>query len=256
MTIPVALAILLIGLTLGLIGAGGSILAVPLLLYVGHFPLKESIAISFFVVACSSLVALSFHIRNRTVDWRLALIVGLPAMLGAFIGGSMAAYLPTNLILITFYLLMLLSGLKLVFSKTTSAETYVSDRLLVKSFLLLFSGLTIGLVTGTIGVGGGFLIVPALLVLARTTSALAIGTSLCIVAGQASFGLAGYSQHTSFDLQYASVLAVFCCIGSLTGAWLSGKIENAHFKVIFGWLLILFSILISVVELTKKFGFH
>jgi len=112
MTIPVALAILLIGLTLGLIGAGGSILTVPLLLYVGHFPLKEAIVISFFVVASSSLVALIFHVRNRTIDWKLALIVGLPAMLGAFIGGSMAAYLPNNLILIAFYLLMLLSGAK------------------------------------------------------------------------------------------------------------------------------------------------
>ena len=255
MTIPVALAILLIGLTLGLTGAGGSVLTVPLLLYVGHLPLKEAIAISFFVVASSSLVALIFHVRNRTIDWKLALIFGLPAMLGAFVGGSMAAYLPNNLILTAFYLLMLLSGLKLAFSKTTNAETCASERSLANSFLLLLSGLTIGLVTGAIGVGGGFLIVPALLLLARTTSALAIGTSLCIVAGQASFGLVGYAQHTSFDLQYASVLAVFCCIGSLTGAWLSGKIENAHFKLIFGWFLILFSILFSVVELTKTFEF-
>jgi hypothetical protein len=256
MTIPVALAILLIGLTLGLIGAGGSILTVPLLLYVGHLPLKEAIIISFFVVASSSLVALIFHVRNRTIDWQLALIFGLPAMLGAFIGGSMAAYLPNNLILTVFYLLMLLSGLKLAFSKTTDSEPSESDRSFVKSILLLFSGLIIGLLTGTIGVGGGFLIVPALLLLAKITPTLAIVTSLCIVAGQASFGLVGYAQHTPFDLQYASVLTVFCCIGSLSGAWLSTKIENAHFKLIFGWFLIIFSILFSVIELTKIFGLY
>jgi uncharacterized membrane protein YfcA len=208
------------------------------------------------VVACSSLVALSFHIRNRTVDWKLALIFGLPAMFGAFIGGSVATYLPNNLILTVFYLLMLFSGLKLVFSTRTGDEIYESDRSLAKSFLLLVGGLTIGLVTGAIGVGGGFLVVPALLLLARTTSALAVGTSLCIVGGQASFGLVGYVQHTPFDLQYASVLAAICCVGSLLGGWLSGKIENAYFKLIFGWFLVIFSILFGTIELVKAFGFY
>jgi uncharacterized membrane protein YfcA len=111
-------------------------------------------------------------------------------------------------------------------------------------------------VTGLIGVGGGFLIVPALLILARTTSVVAIGTSLCIVAGQASFGLVGYAQHTFFDLKYASILAVLCSAGSLIGVKLSGSIKNLNFKLVFGWFLLLFAAVLGTVELLNGFGHH
>jgi len=241
---------------LGLTGAGGSILTVPLLLYIGHFPLKQAIAISFFVVALSSLVALTFHIRNKTVDWKLAVVFGFPAMLGAFVGGSNAEHLPDNLILSIFYFLMLVSGFKLAVSEAIHNETYELKWTLSTYCTLSLSGLMIGLLTGLIGVGGGFLVVPALLILAKTTSVTAIGTSLCIVVGQASFGLAGYAQHTPFDLKYASILAILCSAGSLAGGKLSGNIKNSNFKLGFGWFLLLFATVFGTVELLNGFGHH
>jgi uncharacterized protein len=256
MTITIAISILIIGATLGLTGAGGSILAVPLLLYLGDLPLKEAIAISFFVIASSSMVALLFHIRNRAVDWKLAFVFGIPAMIGAFFGGLNAQYFPDSMILGIFYSLMLISGFKLASSKENEQEFIESQWVISKYLLLSLSGLILGLVTGLIGVGGGFLVVPALLILVRIRTTTAVGTSLCIVVGQASFGLVGYAQHTAFDLKYAAILAVLCSLGSLAGARLSVYIESSIFKLVFGWFLLLFAAIFGTVELIKGLGHH
>src|SRR5690606_18447314 len=161
-----------IGLSLGLLGGGGSILTVPALVYlVGQTP-QTAVTTSLAIVGANSLMGASFHQIQGTLNWRIALTFGWVGMLTAFLASGFSKLLSPAVLLVAFALLMLVIGIFLLVRKDAQ-ETITSEKPL---WVTLVSGAVVGLLTGVLGVGGGFLIVPALVVLVGLPMQMAVGT--------------------------------------------------------------------------------
>ena len=161
--IVVALAVL-VGLSLGLLGGGGSILVVPLLTYIGGLDPKEAIATSLFVVGATSLVSLFGHARKGNVQWRTGLIFGAAGMVGAFLGGLAGGYIPGTVLMVAFAIMMIATaGAMIKGRKDRDGQSNDHHHPLWR---ILLDGLVVGAATGLVGAGGGFLVVPALVLLA------------------------------------------------------------------------------------------
>lgn len=246
MILALSLAIC-IGLLLGLLGGGGSILTVPMLVYVLHVPPKTAILTSFVVVGVSSLMALVPHARRGHVCWKSAFFFGMAGMAGAFGGGRLAGYFSGELLMALFGLVTLLTGLAMVINKKPSSTSMVEKAfamcpLRIPFMRLLFDGLLVGGLTGLVGVGGGFLIVPALTLLVGLPMQAAIGTSLLIIVMNSTAGLIGYSNHVAWDAPLTLIVAVGAVFGSLVGAWLCKYLSPTVLRRGFGWFVIMVAI--------------
>jgi uncharacterized membrane protein YfcA len=234
---------LLIGVLLGLLGGGGSILTVPVLVYLAGLSAKNAIITSLIVVCLTSLIAVVNHARRGKVCWTTGLAFGLTGMIGAFLGGRLTAYVPDSLLLVLFAAIMLAASLSMLRNKKTP-NPLKSARLPLKPcpqhlplIALMLDGFLVGSVTGLIGVGGGFLMVPALHNLAGLPIYAAIGTSLFIMVIQSSAALAGHASHMTIDIFITALFSAFAIIGSFIGSSLSGKIPGQHLKRGFGILV-------------------
>lgn len=236
---------IVIGLLLGLLGGGGSILTVPMLVYILHVEPKNAIVTSFVVVGISSLMALIPHARRGLVCWKSGLFFGLTGMLGAYAGGRLAGHFSSDLLMSLFGLICLATGILMMRRRKSSTapestnETLKACPLKVPYLRVLYDGFFVGALTGIVGVGGGFLIVPALTLLVGLPMKGAIGTSLLVVAMNAIAGLSGYSQHVSLDLQLTGMVVGGAITGSAIGAFLSGYIKPAMLRSVFGVMVIL-----------------
>jgi uncharacterized membrane protein YfcA len=228
----------LIGLLLGLLGGGGSILTVPVLVYVLHIAPKTAIVTSFVVVGISSLMALIPHARKGNVCWSSGVIFGLAGMLGAFGGGRLAAHFSNEVLMALFGLVTLVTGLAMWRSRGKRdypATAQTSTCPLRAPFpKLIFDGFFVGALTGLVGVGGGFLIVPALTLGVGLSMPAAVGTSLLVVVMNAVAGLGGYTQHVAIDLPLTLQFSAGAIFGSLLGGWASGRIQPRILRRIFG----------------------
>lgn len=235
---------LVIGLLLGLLGGGGSILTVPMLVYLLNVEPKTAIVTSFVVVGISSLMALIPHARRRSVCWKSGLFFGLSGMLGAFSGGRLAAHFSADLLMTLFGLISLSTGLLMLRRKKhgadadSLAEPISVCPLKVPYLRVLFDGFFVGGLTGMVGVGGGFLIVPALNLLVGLPMHGAVGTSLLIIVMNALAGLAGYSQHAALDVPLTMLVAAGALVGSGLGAVISGYIKPAWLRRGFGAMVV------------------
>lgn len=180
----------LVGITLGLLGGGGSILTVPLLVYVAGMETKEAIATSLLVVGVTSAVGAISHARAGRVQWRTGLIFGVAGMAGAYAGGRVAAFVPAQWLLIGFALMMLATSVAMLRGRKEPDPDKVHSQLPVAR--VVTDGIVVGLVTGLIGAGGGFLVVPALALLGGLPMPVAVGTSLVVIAMKSMAGLGGY----------------------------------------------------------------
>lgn len=236
---------MIIGLLLGLLGGGGSILTVPMLVYVLHVEPKLAISTSFVVVGISSLMALIPHTRRGSVCWKSGLFFGLAGMVGAFGGGRLAAHFSGEMLMMLFGLVSLTTGIlmlrgKRIETKPGTIEQPVSACPLRIPFLrVLFDGFLVGSLTGLVGVGGGFLIVPALTLLVGLPIQSAVGTSLLIIVMNALAGISGYSQHINLDWHLTALVTSGAITGSALGAWLSAYVKPATLRKLFGILVIL-----------------
>ena len=206
---------ILIGLSLGLMGGGGSILTVPILVYALDMTPKLSIALSLAIVGVTSLVGSISHFKNGHVNFKIAIVFGPIAMLGTFVGARyLAPFFSGSAQLILFSLIMLLASF-FMFRGKTETKNKVTD---LKIPLILIEGLLVGLLTGLVGVGGGFMIVPALVLLAGIPMKEAIGTSLLIIAFKSFAGFAGYLDQIiipwSFLIQFTAATIVGILLGS------------------------------------------
>ena len=232
-----------IGLLLGLLGGGGSILTVPMLVYLLHIEPKTAITTSFVVVGLSSLLALIPHARRQSVCWKSGLFFGLSGMIGAFTGGRLAAFFTSDLLMTLFGLISLSTGLLMLRHAKPQADTSPAKLplpacpLRVPYLRVLFDGFFVGGLTGLVGVGGGFLIVPALTMLVGLPMQGAIGTSLLIIIMNALAGLGGYSQHAELDPILTLQVASGALVGSSIGATLSGHINPALLRRGFGLMV-------------------
>lgn len=233
---------LLIGVLLGLLGGGGSILTVPVLVYLAGLSAKNAIITSLIVVCLTSSIAVVNHARRGKVCWTTGLAFGLTGMIGAFLGGRLAAYVPDSLLLVLFAVIMLAASLSMLRNKKTPKPQSAQFPLKpcpqhLPLIALMLDGFLVGSVTGLIGVGGGFLMVPALNNLAGLPIHAAIGTSLFIIVIQSSAALAGHASHMTIDIFITALFSAFAIIGSFIGSSLSGKISGQHLKRGFGILV-------------------
>lgn len=229
--VVVALAVLA-GLSLGLLGGGGSILVVPLLTYIGGLGPREAIATSLFVVGATSFVSLIGHARKGNVQWRTGLIFGAAGMVGAFLGGLAGGYIPGTLLMIAFALMMIATaGAMIRGRKDRDGQSQTHHHPLWR---ILLDGLVVGAATGLVGAGGGFLVVPALVLLAGLPMTAAVGTSLLVIAMKSFAGLGGYLTSVSLDWPLVAAVTAAAIAGSFVGIRLTSVVPERALRKGFG----------------------
>ena len=249
-----ALAIL-IGISLGMLGGGGSILTVPLLLYVFHLDAKVSIAMSLLVVGSTSLAAIIPHARAGRVQWKVGAIFGATSMVGAYAAGRVAKFIPSSILLLAFGGMMLVTAVAMMRPKRADAGASVERKTLPLHWIML-EGLVVGAVTGVVGGGGGFLVVPALALLAGLSMPQAVATSLMVIAMKSFAGFAGYVATTPIDYSLAGMVIAAAIVGSFVGTALVSKVHPDALRKGFGWFIVVMSIFVLGQEIPKFFGYR
>ena len=247
----VVIGALIIGASLGLLGSGGSILTVPALRYLVDHHEKVAIGESLAIVGGISLIGALPYILKRTVDWRSVLLFGLPGMAGTWLGALLSTYIKGTVQMLAFAGVMLLAAFFMLKPIPTQSPGENHHRSVWK---VCVDGLAVGIITGIVGVGGGFLIVPALVVLGGLSMRRAVGTSLLIIALKSFSGFAKYVdvlQHDGLEIDY-HVIALFIGIGALggiAGGKASSHLPQQGLQRAFALLLFAMGIVIPIVEL-------
>lgn len=227
-----------IGLSLGVLGGGGSILTVPILVYVAGFEAKEAIAASLFVVGVTSAVSVLSHARGGRVMWRTGLIFGAAGMAGAFVGGLLGGHIPGQILLIAFAIMMVATSVAMLRGRKKKNDGAPAVRHELPLGRVLLDGAVVGLVTGLVGAGGGFLVVPALVLLGGLPMSVAVGTSLVVIAMKSFAGLAGYLTTVQLDWGITLGVTAAAIVGTLAGSRLAGRIPEAALRKAFGWFVL------------------
>jgi uncharacterized membrane protein YfcA len=241
---------LAMGFVLGLLGGGGSILAVPILVYLVGAEAKVAIATSLLVVGATSVVAAISHARAGNVNWRVGLIFGAFAMGGAFLGGLLAKFIPGNVLLILFAVLMLVTAIAMLRGKKEGKESEATAAKSLPIPKIALEGLVVGGVTGMVGAGGGFLVVPALVLLGGLPMRQAIGTSLLVISMKSFAGYAGYAGHVETDMALVLPFVAASVVGTVIGTQAARVIEAAKLRTAFAW----FVLVMGVFLLAQKVG--
>jgi len=230
-----------IGLSLGLMGSGGSILTVPVLVYLVDQPEKVAIAGSLIIVGSIALLGSLPYMRQKLVDWNTVWLFGIPGMIGTYGGAWLSAYLSGIMQLAIFAGVMLLASYFMLRPNKNIEEQSDHQRHTVK---IIIDGLIVGVVTGIVGVGGGFLIVPALVLLGGLTMRIAIATSLVIIALKSFSGFVKYldvleKTGLSLDWKVIGIMIVVGGVGSAIGNKIANKVPQDKLKKMFGVFLII-----------------
>ncbi|MCR1784796.1 sulfite exporter TauE/SafE family protein [Nocardioides carbamazepini] len=234
MTLAVVLALaLLVGVALGALGGGGSILTVPLLVYVAGLDPKQAIATSLLVVGVTSAVGALAHARARRIRWRTGLLFGAGGTVGALGGGVLGARVPGHVLLVGFALMMLATAVAML---REAREIEAADEPQVVGALV--DGVVVGAVTGLVGAGGGFLVVPALVLRGGIPMSAAVGTSLVVIVMKSLAGFAGYVTQVSVPWGLAAGVTVAAVAGSVLGSRLAGGMSETRLRRSFGWFVL------------------
>jgi len=243
MSLPVVAGAVAIGVTLGLFGGGGSILTVPLLVYLAGMPAKPAIATSLFVVGVTSLAGLAGHARAGRIRWRTGLIFGLAGMAGAYGGGLLGPHLPAPLLLAAFAVMMLATAVAMIRGRRTPHPARRRDGELPLAHVLA-EGAAVGLVTGLVGAGGGFLVVPALVLLGGMPMPAAVATSLVVIALKSFAGLAGYLHAVAIDWPVALPVTAAAVAGAVAGGRLAARVRAERLRRAFGWFVLAMGVVV------------
>lgn len=231
----------LVGVSLGMMGGGGSILTVPIFVYVLGYDPKLAIAMSLPVIGVTSLAGAVGHWKAGNVQLRTALTFGLIAMLGAF-GGARVARLLNGQVQLSLLAVVMLAAAATMFRSARSAAVIDANETpapqTMRLGLLLPVALAVGVLTGLVGIGGGFLVVPALVLLARIPMKQAIGTSLLVIAMNAASGFAGYLGHVDVPWRFMAGFTGMAVLGILAGTWLVRFVSPRTLKQSFALFLI------------------
>jgi uncharacterized membrane protein YfcA len=241
MSLDVALAVALavgVGFSLGLFGGGGSILAVPLLVYVAGLPGREAIATALLVVGATGTAGVIAHARMGRVQWRIGLLVGAAGMVGAYVGGRLAGFVPTSTLLLGFTVLMAVTAIAMIRGRRPGPQPPGAGS---RTIAVVAVGVLVGLIAGLVGAGGGFLVVPALVLLGGLPMPAAIGTSLLVIALQSFAGLAGHLSATTLDWGLAVAVTAAAVSGGLIGAGIARRVRPDRLRSWFGWLVMAFA---------------
>jgi uncharacterized protein len=242
-----------IGLSLGLMGSGGSILTVPVLVYLVDQPERVAIAGSLFIVGSIALLGSLPYIKQKQVDWVTVWLFGIPGMIGTYAGAWVASYMSGVLQLSIFAAVMLVASYFMLRPQANIEQKSDHKRHVAK---IVIDGLIVGVITGIVGVGGGFLIVPALVLLGGLTMRTAIATSLFIIALKSFSGFIKYlevleKESLSLDWAIIAVMILLGGLGSTLGNKIANKVPQHKLKKMFGFFLIIMGIYILANSLPK-----
>lgn len=247
----------LVGVSLSLIGGGGSILAVPILTYIMGVPAKSAIAMSLIIVGAVSLVGVIPHWQQGNVNFKMASLFAPVAMVGAYLGARLATLpiVTSTVQLVAFAIMMLAAALFMIRKGSQSngnAEQEKSnpDKSHHSGFprwlAIPSEGLGVGILTGFVGIGGGFMIIPALVLLGKTPMKEAVGTSLVIIAFKSAAGFAGYLGRVPVDVPLMVIFTVVASIGMILGAYLAKFVAVKQLEKGFGYFVIAVAIFMLI----------
>jgi uncharacterized membrane protein YfcA len=257
-------ASILIGVSLGLIGGGGSILTLPVLVYLLGFSPVLSTAYSLFIVGTTSLVGSVNYMRKGLVNYRAALVFAVPSFISVFLTRKyLVPAIPDSLftvanfevtknigIMLFFALVMLAASYSMITNKNKENEE--SEALNFNYPFIGLEGAIVGILTGIVGAGGGFLIIPALVLLARLPMKMAVGTSLLIIAAKSLIGFIGDISNINVNWIFLVQFTILSVIGIFIGMYLSRFIEGEKLKKSFGWFVLVMGIYIITKEIFFK----
>jgi uncharacterized membrane protein YfcA len=242
-----------IGISLGLIGGGGSILAVPTLVYVMGVPPKSAIAMSLAIVGTVSLLGVIPHWKLGNVQLKTAAMFGLSTMLGAYAGAKIATFpfITGTLQMLLFAIMMLLAAIFMMRKSSGTSSSSSVEKLDLELYpqpvckycwlWLISEGIGVGILTGLVGVGGGFAIVPALVLLAKVPMKQAIGTSLLVIVLNSTAGFLGYLGAVAIDWQLILSFIFAASLGIFLGAYLVKFVQARHLQKAFAYFLLVMS---------------
>ncbi|WP_054247915.1 sulfite exporter TauE/SafE family protein [Rhodococcus opacus] len=242
MTLTVALALgAIIGVLLGLLGGGGSILAVPALVFGLGLDLEQAIPISLLVIGVASLAGAVPKIREHQVNWRMAGVFAACGIPATFAGSAIGRLLPQSVVLIGFAAVMVVAGIRMLMDRgDTGTACEVGDsgidwrRCAPRS---IPAGIAVGFLTGLFGVGGGFLIIPALVLMLGLDMSVAVGTSLVIIVANSAAGLVSHLSGASIDWAITVAFAGTAIAGSLIAGHFGTKVDTDRLQRLFAYLV-------------------
>jgi uncharacterized protein len=252
---------IVIGISLGLIGGGGSILTVPVLVYIFKVDAVTATGYSLFIVGLTSAVGTVSYFKNGLVNVKTALIFGAPSIAAVFFTRSIIVpaipkevlsigeFVVTKsiLMMLIFAVLMIAASYSMI-KKDKKKDNENQGKQKFNYPLILIEGAVVGVLTGLVGAGGGFLIIPALVVLSKLPMKEAVGTSLVIIAAKSLIGFIGEASETQLNWQLLASVSAFAIIGIFIGTMLSKKIDGAKLKPAFGWFVLVMGIYIIIKE--------
>ena len=245
-------AAILIGVSLGLIGGGGSILTVPVLVYLIGLNPVLSTAYSLFVVGTTSLVGSFTYMRKKLVNYKAALVFAVPSFITVFLTRKfLVPAIPDPVFTIGSFMLSKGAGIMGLFALIMLAAAFSMIRhkeeenldseptaLAFNYPLIALEGALVGLLTGLVGAGGGFLIIPALVLLARIPMKMAVGTSLLIIATKSLIGFLGDIGQQAIDWNFLAIFTTLSVAGIFLGSYLTRFIPGEKLKRLFGWFVL------------------
>lgn len=245
-------ASILIGVSLGLIGGGGSILTVPVLVYLIGLNPVLSTAYSLFVVGTTSLVGSFTYMRKKLVNYRAALVFAVPSFITVFLTRKfLVPAIPDPVFMLggftlakgagimgLFALIMLVAAFSMIRRKEETENDSNPQAIVFNYPLIAIEGAAVGLLTGLVGAGGGFLIIPALVLLARIPMKVAVGTSLLIIAAKSLIGFLGDIGQQAIDWHFLAVFTTLSVAGIFLGSYLTRFIPGEKLKRLFGWFVL------------------
>lgn len=265
MIVAGCIAFLVIGLILGLIGGGGSILGVPVLVYVMGYSADEATSYSLFIVGMTSLIGAITYLKKGNISVEAILQFAIASLATVFcvrkyimpnipseislIGFDISKHM---LIMVLFSILILASSISMIKKRAYNRINEVKWDEFAKSPLglpfVILLGITVGFITGFVGAGGGFIIVPVLIFFLRLNFKKAIGTSLCIIALNSLVGFTGNIGHQKIDWSMLIIISSICIVGILLGSLLSSQIPSQKLKPAFGWFTLIVGFFVLIKE--------
>ncbi|MCS6796213.1 MAG: sulfite exporter TauE/SafE family protein [Raineya sp.] len=258
----------LIGISLGLIGGGGSILTVPVLVYIMGVSPTLSTAYSLFIVGITALVGSLTYFQKKLISLKTAIVFSIPSFIAVFLVRKyVVPAIPKEivqlgnftltrdiLLMLIFAILMIFASVSMIKDKKKNNGNTDENQEPVFNFPLIFvEGLVVGAITGLVGAGGGFMIIPALVVFAKLPMKMAVGTSLLIIAAKSLIGFVGDVMNPELTIDWSLLLifSLVATIGIFVGSYLSNFIPGAKLKKAFGWFVAVMGVYILLRELLK-----
>ena len=254
------LASILIGISLGLIGGGGSILTVPVLVYLFHVDAVLATTYSLFVVGATSFVGSTTYFKNKLIDFKTVFAFGIPSIIGVYISRQqILPHIPDVLfniggfevtksifLMLVFAVLMLMAAFKMI---RKDAKSNISSHQNYNYPLVVFQGFLVGVITGFVGAGGGFLIIPSLILFAKLPMRKAVGTSLFIIAMNSLVGFIGDVQNLEIDWLFLLTFSAISVVGIFTGMYLTKYTNESQLKKIFAYFVLVMAAIILLKEM-------